>query len=466
MLPTPIALIVLLAGWLARGEGMLKVLMLGCLFGAAAAVALPALGGAPITPAVMLLPFLVWRALQEQGVQGMARQLAFPGVGFWLLLLVLWGVASAWFLPRLFAGETLVRAADRASMQGVKLLVLQPLATNFTQSAYLLGGLAAFVSVRCLLQAPGRMAAFRDAVLLVAMVNIGAALLNLLEIYLGLPSLLGLVRNAGYAVMVGGSVGGLQRISGTFAESSAFSTFTLPLFAFVASLWHDGVARPRSGRVALALLCLLLLSTSSTAYAGLAAYAALLGGAAVVRTMTGPNPVRIGPVAAALWAAAVAACVIVLLRPGTFDAVVQFFEVALVRKLESSSGLERSSWNLQAWTNFIDSNGVGIGLGSARASSFALVLLSNLGVAGAVLFAAFVVQLFRMPPASATPPAADLAVVRAARRAVLAVLIAASASATVFDLGIAFYAYAAAGTLVPLARTVPRRLDEPRPAKA
>lgn len=460
MIPTPIALLVLLAGWFSRGGSVLHALMLSCLFGAAAAVSLPALGGAPITPAVMMLPFVVWRALQEQGAGGMGRHLAFPGAGFWLLLLVVWGVASAWFLPRVFAGETLVRATDRDALQGVKLVLLQPLATNLTQSAYALAGLAAFASVRSLLQAPGRMAAFRDAVLWLGIVNIGAAVLNLMEVYLGLPSLLAWARNAGYAVMVGGTVGGLQRISGTFAESSAFSAFTLPLLAFAASLWHDGVSRRRAGWVAALSLSLLLLSTSSTAYAGLALYAALLWVAAAARALTGAGPVRIGPVAAALWAVAVVACVLVLWRPDTVDTVMTFIDTTLVRKLESSSGLERSSWNQQAWTNFIDTAGVGIGLGSGRASSHPLVVLSNLGVAGALLFVAFVWRVFTTPANPGAQQIADMPITRAARRAFVAALVAAAMSATVFDLGLAFYAFAAAGALPARTRGATETLGE------
>ena len=74
--------------------------MVFCLFGAAAAIALPALGGATITPAVLFLPFLLARALAERGLGGCLRQVSFPNAGFWLLLLVVWGVLSAYFLPR------------------------------------------------------------------------------------------------------------------------------------------------------------------------------------------------------------------------------------------------------------------------------------------------------------------------------------------------------------------------------
>jgi hypothetical protein len=59
MIPTPFAAIVLLGGLFARGGGALTLEVLLCLFGAAAAISLPALGGATVTPAVVFLPFLL-----------------------------------------------------------------------------------------------------------------------------------------------------------------------------------------------------------------------------------------------------------------------------------------------------------------------------------------------------------------------------------------------------------------------
>jgi hypothetical protein len=109
--------------------------------------------------------------------------------------------------------------------------------------------------------------------------------------------------------------------------------------------------------------------------------------------------------------------------------------------MDSSSALERGSWNAQAWQNFIDTWGVGTGLGSARASSYPLVLASNLGVLGLLLYAAFLAHVFFGTTQGAVEP-----IVGASRRAVLAALIAACISAVVFDLGLAFYAYAAAAT--------------------
>ena len=425
----PFAIVVLLAGFFVRAEGMLKALLLCCLFGATATLALP--GGAPITPAVLLLPFVVQRALAERGLAPSLRPLGFGGAGFWLALLVLWGCLSALFLPRVFADATLVRGTDRALMSGVQLFPLRPLSTNFTQTAYALGGLAGFLAVRALLAAPGRMERFADAVLWLAAANVAAAVLNLAELYLGLPSVLEFVRNAGYAILVGGEIGGLLRISGTFAETSTFSAFSLPLFAFCASLWASGVRKRTSGVLAAATLLLLLGSTSSTAYAGLAVYAACIGAAAALRVLW--STPRFGAVALLLWSAAVAVCLVLLLRPEIGQRVLDYLQLTLVRKMDSSSALERGSWNSQAWQNFIDTWGVGTGLGSARASSYPLVLASNLGVLGMLLYAAFLARVF-------------FGAVHGTRRAVLAALIAASISAVVFDLGLAFYAYAAAAT--------------------
>ena len=451
MIPTPFALVVLLLALFTPARRMPGALLVCSLFGASAAIELPALGGAPITPAILLMPFVVWRALREQGPDACARTLAYPQAGFWLLLLVTWGVLSAYFAPRYFAGQTQLFGTDRGAMTGVRLLPLQPLSTNLTQSAYAVAALCTFAAIGALLRPEGRLRSFGNAVLLLAALNVGAALLNLAELHLPIPSVLEFVRNAGYAILVGGEVGGLQRISGTFAETSAFAAFTLPLFAFTASLWRDRVRTSLSGALALATLGLLLLSTSSTAYATLAAYIGLIALAAAWQVLTRPAPMRFGVGAWLLWIGAVTACALLLLEPGIADRLGEFFGITLVRKLDSLSGIERGSWNLQAWTNFLDVNGIGVGLGSARASSFVLVLLSNVGVLGTVLFVLFLARVLFAPSGANSAGSGEddgaLAVQRAARHAVFAGFIAATVSGVVFDLGLAFYAFAAAAAV-------------------
>lgn len=64
-------------------------------------------------------------------------------------------------------------------------------------------------------------------------------------------------------------------------------------------------------------------------------------------------------------------------------------------KVHSRFGIERATGNWQAWSNFVDTYGLGVGLGSARASSFPLVVLSNLGLPGGLMFSAFLWRLVR-----------------------------------------------------------------------
>ena len=60
-----------------------------------------------------------------------------------------------------------------------------------------------------------------------------------------------------------------------------------------------------------------------------------------------------------------------------------------IRDRDSASGIERSEWNASAWDNFLQTYGFGVGLGGNKASSFYLVLLSNVGWFGLVLYIIF-----------------------------------------------------------------------------
>lgn len=445
MIPTVFALIVFVAGWLATGPRAIQAAVLLCLFGAAAAIQLPALGGAAIMPAVMFLPFLIGHALAQRGLDDPLSSLRYPGAGFWLLLTAIYGVISAFVLPRLFAGDVLIRTVDRTALFGLdyRLSPLGPVSTNLTQSAYALGSVGVFAAMSAMLTADGRITRFRNAVLLLAVLNCAAAVYNAAELYAGTPKLLTYLRDGGFVIFDGGDVGGLLRISGTFAETSAFSAFTLPLFAFCATLWLHRVDAAKTGALALALLFFLLISTSGTAYVSLAAYLTTAGFMAFAWFVTGRPVPRTGALLSIAGGLIVAACVVILLQPALVDRIVHFFDATVLSKATSSSGVDRGSSNMQAWSNFVDTHGVGVGLGSARASSFVLVLLSNLGVAGTLLYLAFLRGVLFGGRVDDTVPG-DAPTVTAARQAVWASLICASVSGTVFDLGVMFYAFAAA----------------------
>lgn len=440
--------IVLGAGLIANEASCITLAVLFSLFGAAAAINLPALGGASIAPALLFLPFLLLHALfarlRRQEPSALSR------AGVLLGALVLWGVLSAQVLPRVFAGETQVFVLDRFVARAPRLYPLHPLPTNLTQSVYALGHLVCFLSLRTLLRAPGRLRTFQNAVLLVTALNVVAGVINLLESALGLASLLDYVRNAqGYAMAIEYSLGGLPRLHGTFPEASLFATYSLPLFAFCLSLWSSRAETRFSPPLTCLTLAMLLLATSAGGYLGLFLYACWYASRELPRKRV--------PLPLALLAACCAVGLLGMyaLELQATELLDRFVHATLLDKADSGSGQERAAWNAQAWRNFLDTHALGAGLGSGRASSFPLVLLSNVGLFGAVMFYWFALHVCRSPYVDRDSSSAqDFAIRRAASEAVIALLLLSAVSAGMFDLGIAFYMFAAAASSEVLA---PRR---------
>jgi hypothetical protein len=458
-----LTVIVVAAGMLASRTSVLHWQLAFCLLGAAAALKLP--NGAVITPSNLFLPFLVVRAWFENVGSSYSRRV--PRAGVWLGLAALFGVVTAAFVPRVLEGQLVILTADRAGIEVRPMLYpLHPVSTNFTQSVYAIGGVAGFLAIRALLERPGRMRQFRDAVLLLCLLDCAAGLLNLAEFHLGFPPLLINVRNAYTIFDTYAGPGGLVRIHGTFSEASAFAAFTLPLTVFSFHLWLNHMRSMLSGLLATSLCALLLISTSSTAYAGLGIYALVFAFSQAYRGYARGHVPRLGLIFAGALLAAVFVGALFVLETKLGGRLTDYLSVIVFDKLSSDSGLERSTWNHHAWQNFVETYGVGVGLGTARASSYALVLLSNLGVLGTVCYLLFVVNVLRRP---AFDGQLETVVREASGQAMLAGLCAAMVSAAVYDLGIAFYAFAAAASVRSVAAipvqyanwsTSPRAFDD------
>src|ERR1700738_4669559 len=113
------------------------------LLGAAAASVLESLGGTNISPGHLLLGFLCIKLLGSREISHNAAQgLGIGRPGFWLLLTLIYGMISAFVMPRLFHGQTqvfLVRALDGHSVP------LAPTMSNLTQSIYLTADFLCFI---------------------------------------------------------------------------------------------------------------------------------------------------------------------------------------------------------------------------------------------------------------------------------------------------------------------------------
>lgn len=446
MVPSIYGILILILALIVSAEGMLYLAIIATLFGATAAVYATALGGANVTPAVMVQIFVAWRVLRKEGFSGFFVPMTFLSPGFWLMLLTVWGGVSAAALPRFFKGQFTVNALDRDSTMAGGTQVIGPVSMNITQGLYAALGLFTFVAMRTTLERPGAVQRMAKAVLWLAGLNVLAGLLDLAQHHLGLFPVLLLLKNGTYALM-GGEVAGLMRIAGTFSETSTFSTFTLTLLAFTHTLWINKVYTKWAAGLSICNLVLLLISTSGTAYVGLGVCFAITFAFSIWYFMRHGD---LGKYSLYMWMAAlgvVGGAAVLLFVPGAFEAVSEYFGVVIGKKMTSDSGTIRMAMNALAYKNFFDTFGLGTGLGSNRSASFALVLLSNMGWMGVFFFGMFLWRVL-MDKRRAALPSAEAAIVLASRHAVLANLIAACISASAYDLGVLFYIMAA-GAVAP-----------------
>jgi hypothetical protein len=400
----PIGVLTVVVGFLCLRLGTnatFATFVVSALFGSAAALLI---GSANIQPPHLLLGFAAVAVLRERREAAAAlNALSFPKPGFWLTCLVLYGVCAGVFVPHFLEGGAQIvplgasaRYADTGST-----VPLGPVSGNFTQAIYLIADLMCFAMTVAVASTEAGFAAIAAALLGYAIGNLLFALLDLLTFAGGVQFLLEFMRNAQYTLHNEEEISGLKRIVGSFPEASAFARATLGALGFTATLWLCGRRPFVTGALAAASLVLVVLSTSSSGLAGTPLILAILYATALARLgVDRSRPFRSTALLCAPILAAIAA-VAVLLDDKTSAVLKEYFDMLIFDKSMTESGIERESWNIAARQNFFDSYGLGVGLGTARTSSFPLALLSNVGAPGTLfylLFAATALGLRRGAP--------------------------------------------------------------------
>lgn len=441
MLPTVFGVIVAVLGiWCQFGPyPRAVVVMFGLVvFGAASALDLPALGGASVTPANFFLVFYLLRLVSMRGGTAALFTEAAPRRPlFVFLLLVLWIFGSAFLLPRLFAGATDVFSLSRTdTSDGTS--PLGPTSGNLSQAVYAIGGFLVACATAVFARKRGGSAAILAAITLVTSLHIAFAVLDLITAATHTGFLLDPIHTASYAFLTDDELGGLKRISGSFSEASSFAIFSLTLLGINGSLFVSGIRRRFTGAASLLLTAFIVLATSSTGYVGLVAiYAAFflhaVGSALLVHRR---RPALIA--ACVLGGGVLLVSAVILFAPGIADTASDVINESLLSKGTSESAIERGSWNAQAWQVFLDTHGIGAGIGSTRGSNYALVLLSNLGVVGFGLFVVLMLWLV-FAPGAGRAGRDGCALIWAARCGMLATLVPSLLAGTVYDLGTLFY---------------------------
>jgi hypothetical protein len=438
-----IGILTIIAGGVAmvRGHAVLIAVMIAmAVFGGAAALYL---NSNDVGPAQLLLAFTILSLLVRPSNIGTAIAQAQPfRPGFWLVCFVIYAVMSSFFLPRMLAGRTDVvpLAIDSLDMIGV-LVPLGPVSSNFTQSVYLMGNCFCFLLVA---GAASTRTGFRTVimgVLAYGVLNTLTALADLVTSAVGASSLLDVIRTARYTFLNEAQAFGMKRIVGAFPEASSFARSTMGVLGFTATLWLCGRYKRITGPLALLSLLAVTLSTSSSGLAVMPVMLLVLLFTAVGRSggsqasLGGPVLIVFGAIAVAVVAGSAT-----LLNSQISETISSYADELVFSKMETTSGIERSSWNATAFQNVADTYGFGVGLGTNRVSSFAIALLSNVGVIGVVLYAVFMSATFlRNAHAPRTYPH-DIKL--AARNAAFGLLATDLLISSTVDQGILFYAIA------------------------
>ncbi|WP_084397914.1 hypothetical protein [Henriciella aquimarina] len=425
-----------------------RAMMLGVLCSAALlqAASAMAFGSANITPGHLALGFFILAVLIRQGGLEYAYAAIQPlRPGFFLLALSVWGLMASFVMPRLFAGQFLVfpMNPDRKFIIEVPLF---PSSANFNQAVYFLGGLLTFAFVSSLVRTNESMHKAAFALIIAAIVNLVIVAFDTISFAVGMSDMLNFLRNADYSQLFSHQYLGIKRVTGSFPEASSFAATTVGLFAFNYRLWRGGFRAELTGAVALFSFMALIFAFSSTGYVALLVFLAM----SYARALTGGQgrlrPTRVTSANRTIFVAlgpflALTAAVIVAVRPDILDPITKTFDESITSKLGSASGMERMSWNMGGLNAFVQTFGIGAGLGSVRTSSFVVGVLANLGIVGAALFTAFFVQLFqgKMSKRSRLGDEDSKVIASAARSGCFATLLAAMVSASTVDLGLQFY---------------------------
>lgn len=460
----PIGYMVFLLGVIAffRGSHLaITSLCLLTLLGAAAALQLPALGGGSIQPSHLMVLFLALVILRRPAeTQAAIHSLAPPAAGFWFASYVLFSVASAFFLPRIFAGATLVYSSARDTLGNISTVAmpLAPGSSNITQAVYLLGDLACFAMV-CGFVRLGHADFTARRLIATAMFCFVFAAIDVSSFFIGIPEFLDFIRNANYTMHIAETLGGFKRIVGSFPEASAYGSVALVFFVFTLMLWLEKFPSRWVGPASLLLGITIVLCTSTTAYAASAVMFTLIVIVCLKQALSGKVNGRHIPFLLVMLVGIPCIIMALMLIPEVWDSVAGLVDIAVSDKMQSQSGEERTAWNRLSLISFLETSMFGGGVGTVRASSFIFALLSNVGLIGTLLFVVFFYSLIKLywKPAKAIS-AQQKSIGTAAVMASIAQVVSATVSGSSTDLGLLFSIMAAlaVGCLSPVSVPIPR----------
>lgn len=363
--------------FLFKEDGLFGLLIIASTFQAASAVNIAERG---IQPYYLVAVFIIARAVWNQTDPSRSRR-RIPPWGVWLLCFGLIAVFLAFVLPFYFAGIPV----DSPKPEEGPSTPLKFGFNNVAQAAFLACHIAAAFGLFAIKFAPEKVRkAYIYAFYFVVFIVAAQSVCQLT----GIPFPYSLfLNNPGYFLWEPDWSTGGTRNPGTFSEPSFAGLFLLMYYASFLSEYLEGRAGLKN--LLIALIASALVTSGGSLFA-LCLVTLVLS----IRYFPFRFPwyINVSRTKRLLSLALLTGTPLVLAIIG-FSSYRESLMTNTVSKGESGSFLNRIAADLHAVQVVIQTHGIGVGLGSNRASSLLLSLLSNVGILGVLVFAGFVVKL-------------------------------------------------------------------------
>ena len=317
-----------------------------------------------------------------------------------LAIFGLYIVVTAFLYPRIFAGSVKLYSLNAAD----NLSLLVPSAANLTQSIYMLVSIGlTFVFAYC-----GQNSAFRNSFLYASFVGavllLASGVVDMILGDMGRENWLQPFHNATYHLLDTVEIAGQKRVVGFMPEASLFGAACCSSLSFLVfnrqcySGWLRSFGVPV---VALGLLLMVYLSTSTSAYVGLAVLAIVFVLNAILSMMSITYVTNAHAIKFVSFIGVSAVCVVVFasLSDGFLMHIRLLLDEVLFQKTSSFSYVERNSWTQTGIAAFLTTDGIGVGVGSIRTSNWFINFAASTGVVGILLFGIFALKML-LPPSS------------------------------------------------------------------
>ncbi len=336
-----------------------------------------------------LLATLTFTVFFLRRASGQIRAISVQRPGFYLLLYAVYGVFSAVVLVRFFAGDFLVfpLTFDRLGTK-VSIFIsstmkpLAPVNSNISQTAYLVMSVLFFITAADVFRRRGP-AILEKGLVWAAGLNIVLGALDMA----GTDGILALIRTADYALGNELRIFGFPRVIGGFSEAAAFGAFSAALAGYFGASYLIG-RRTSHGALAVGNVLCAMMAFSSTGYGALGVVVLLI--LLHARHFLGHGLSRaFGHWLIIMLAGALIALSIAVIATPFLDTAGDVVNRLFLQKAASTSGLERSAWARSGLNAFVQTWGLGAGVGSLRGNGMTSVLLGSVGLPGTVLFLCF-----------------------------------------------------------------------------